>query len=150
MKTDRRILGDVGEDIVCKHLLHENYLILERNYLKKWGELDIIAENKGILHFVEVKSRSLSPVSHETLENIRTNSQFKVVVSHETDDGLLYNPEENVHFWKKKRMSRAIKTFLLERKISDEKEFQVDVVVCILDFIKNEAKIHLIDNIVLE
>lgn len=150
MKTDRRTVGDIGEDSICRYLLGNKYVILERNYLRKWGELDIVAENKGIIHFIEVKSISISPVSRETLEDISSSNTFNIFVSHETDDDFPYNPEENVHFWKKKRMSRAIRTFILEKKISDDKEFQVDVAVCILNFNKNEAKIRLIDNIVLE
>ena len=149
MKTDKRAVGDIGEDIVCRYLSSMNYAIVERNYLKKWGEIDVVAEKEGILHFIEVKSRSICTVSHETLESISSDT-FEIIVSHETDGNSIYNPEENVHFWKKQRMSRAIRTFLMERRVPDEKEFQIDVAVCILDFKKNQARVRMIDNIVLE
>ena len=55
-KTKKREFGDIGEDIVCKFLLRKGYKIIERNYLKPWGEIDIIAENDKSLVFVEVKS----------------------------------------------------------------------------------------------
>ena len=148
MKTKKRAVGDFGEDIITRYLLDNNFLIVERNYLKKWGELDIIAENKGILHFIEVKSRSIQHISRETVEDV-SSDEFEIIVSRETDNEV-FSPEENVHTWKQKRMSRAIRTFLLERKVPDDKEFEVDVAVCLIDFIKKKAYIRVIDNIVLE
>lgn len=46
-KTDKRILGDLGEDISCKFLL-KKFFIVERNYSRKWGELDIVATKDKI------------------------------------------------------------------------------------------------------
>ena len=38
--------GEMGENIAVRFLMKQGYAILGRNYTKKWGELDIIAEKK--------------------------------------------------------------------------------------------------------
>ena len=56
MKT--QISGKLGEDAACKYLKKQNYQILERNYRKRYGEIDIIAQKSNKLIFAEVKTRS--------------------------------------------------------------------------------------------
>ena len=58
MKTPKRQIGDTGEEVACKYLEARGFKVLERNYLRKWGEIDIIAEKAKRLYFVEVKSVS--------------------------------------------------------------------------------------------
>jgi putative endonuclease len=120
--TDKQKTGNLGEEIGCKFLVRHDFLIKDRNYRKKWGEIDIIAEKDSILHFIEVKS-----------------------VSHETE----YNPEENVHLWKQKRLKRAIQTYLLEKKIPEETEWQIDIMAIFLDFKTRKAKIRITENVIL-
>ncbi len=55
--TKRSELGNLGEELAVKYLLSKKYKILERNYRKPWGEIDIIAIYKDkTLVFVEVKT----------------------------------------------------------------------------------------------
>ena len=58
MKYSTKQIGNKGEDYTVKYLKKHGYKILERNYLKRFGEIDIIAENKEYLIFVEVKTRN--------------------------------------------------------------------------------------------
>lgn len=37
--TEKRKLGDFGEEITCKHLMKNGYKILDRNYNKTFGEI---------------------------------------------------------------------------------------------------------------
>ncbi len=119
-KTPKRALGDIGEGVACKYLESKGFRIVERNYLRKWGEIDIIAEKAKKLYFVEVKS-----VSRET-----------------------YRPEENVHPAKIKRLHRAIQTYLMDRKISDETPWQLDVACVYLDFSTRRAKVEVLENVI--
>lgn len=61
------ITGTKGEDMVCRFLMKNGYDILKRNYGCRFGEIDIIAEGKDYIIFVEVKTRkadSLVPIEN--------------------------------------------------------------------------------------
>lgn len=54
-----RQIGAFGEATVARFLQSRGYDIIERNWRIKEGEIDIIAcSADGLLHFVEVKTRS--------------------------------------------------------------------------------------------
>lgn len=60
-----RMLGKQGEDQVCKYLISQGGVILERNWRIKEGEIDVIAKDKtGVICFVEVKTRSTLHFGH--------------------------------------------------------------------------------------
>lgn len=122
---DSALTGNLGERLAARFLKNRGFSIVETNYRKKWGEIDIVAEKDKILHFVEVKA----------------------TVSRETSG---YRPEENIRLWKKQRMARAIKTYLLDRNVSYETEFLVDVIALNLDFFNKKTKVHFIRNIIFE
>lgn len=50
-------LGTKGEGIAAAYLKMKGYKILERQFSIRFGEVDIIAEKKGTIVFVEVKTR---------------------------------------------------------------------------------------------
>ncbi len=100
LKVANRV-GKMGEDMACMFLMKRGFKVLERNYLKRWGEIDIVAYRSGKILFVEVKS-----VSCETLAD----------VSHETPG---YRPEENIHEKKLKSLGRVIQSYLIEHKAQD-------------------------------
>ncbi|MBT8407491.1 MAG: YraN family protein [Deltaproteobacteria bacterium] len=51
------IHGHEGEQLAARHLKRLGYRIVCRNYRCPLGEIDIIARHRGVLVFVEVKSR---------------------------------------------------------------------------------------------
>ena len=53
----RRARGDRGERLAERHLASAGYLILERNFRTRHGELDLVATDAGALVFCEVKTR---------------------------------------------------------------------------------------------
>ncbi len=126
--SEKQKVGEVGENIAVRFLMKHNFLILDRNYTKKWGEIDIVAEKDGKLYFIEVKS-----VSCETLKNETLNQ---------------YSPEDNMHPWKLKRLARTIQTYLLSKKLN-EKEWQVDLLVVFLNLKDKSAKIKVVKDIIL-
>jgi putative endonuclease len=58
MSTDvRRDRGSLGERMAADHLARRGYLIVDRNYRTRHGELDIVAADERALVFCEVKTR---------------------------------------------------------------------------------------------
>jgi len=139
MKTDKQKVGNIGEDVACRFLVKHGFSVLDRNYLKKWGEIDIIARKDGVLRFIEVKTVSrenIQNVSRETLEQDR--------------------PEENVHQWKLKRLYRTINSYLLEKGVihetpgkNEQDDWQFDILVVFLDTRNKQAKIRFTENVIL-
>lgn len=129
--TDRQKIGEVGETYACKHIEDSGHSIIERNYLKKWGEIDIVSKKGSVIHFIEVKTvtRDLSDVTHVTNDT--------------------YNPEDNMHPWKLQRLGRAIQSYLLDRDVSDETEWQFDLITVYVDKDKRLIDIKLLSDIVL-
>jgi putative endonuclease len=129
-RTEKRRLGDIGENIACDFLKRRGFEIVERNYLQKWGEIDIVARKKSTIHFIEVKS-----VSYVTFNNTG---------SHVTDN---FRPEDNMHPWKLKRLATTIQTYMLHKKL--DSEWQLDLITVKLDQTTRKARVELIENIII-
>lgn len=56
--TEKRKIGVAGEDFAAEVLKSQGYYILRRNFSCPYGEVDIVAINKGVISFVEVKTRT--------------------------------------------------------------------------------------------
>lgn len=125
-------IGQKGEEIASKYLEKKGFSIIDRNYRKKWGEIDIIAFKDKVLHFVEVK----------TVSRRSFGGHFEQEVNN-------FRPEDNMHPWKLKRLTRAIQTYLLEKCRRDEPEWQFDLVCVFLDMERRVAKVKLVENLVL-
>ena len=54
---DRQRLGNTGEDLACRELERRGYAILARRYRTRFGEIDIVSNDHGVMVFVEVKAR---------------------------------------------------------------------------------------------
>lgn len=93
--SDKQKIGKLGEELAKKFLIKHGYSILAENYTKKYGEIDLIAQKNNIIHFIEVKS----------------------IVSHETNKAT-YDPIQNLHPMKLRRLSRVIQVYLLNMNVS--------------------------------
>lgn len=123
--------GVIGEEVAAKYLINKGFSVIDRNYRRKWGELDIIARKKGVIHFVEVK----------TVSRRSFGGHFEQEINY-------YKPEDNMHPWKIKRLQRALQTYLLEKRM-DKEEWQFDLACVFLDQEKRVAKVRFMENIVL-
>ncbi len=54
----RRAQGKWSEDVACNWLAAQGYQILAHNFTTKAGEIDIIARDRDVLCFIEVKART--------------------------------------------------------------------------------------------
>lgn len=58
MPYNRQKIGKEGETLAVEYLESKGYKIIERNYRTRHGEIDIIAADRDIMVFVEVKTRN--------------------------------------------------------------------------------------------
>ena len=66
VETEKRRLGEFGEGEAVKFLKKKGYRIKKRNYAPEGTEIDIVAETKTDVVFIEVKTRDISIVGkHE-------------------------------------------------------------------------------------
>ncbi len=57
MKSNNKITGNKGEELAAEYLVNKRFLIVERNFRTRFGEIDIICYDGPILVFVEVKTK---------------------------------------------------------------------------------------------
>jgi len=57
-RREKKELGKKGEEVALRFLKKRGYRIIEKNYVCKLGEMDIIAKEKDTLVFIEVKTRT--------------------------------------------------------------------------------------------
>lgn len=82
--------GKQGEDIAKQYLIENNYKIIDTNWhYSKNAEIDIIAENNGILVFIEVKTRTSTAYGHpfEAITKTKINKIYTAIFAYlkETD-----------------------------------------------------------------
>ncbi len=107
--------GHKGEDIAVDFLKQKGYKILMRNYMTPVGEADIVAKDKNIIVFVEVKVRSSDAFGQ---------------------------PFESVNYTKQEKLKKIALYYLKHNKI--ELQVRFDVVSIISKNGKNEIN-HLIE-----
>ena len=60
---DKQLLGRYGEVVASRYLRFQGYDIISAHYHSRLGEIDIVAEDKKFICFVEVKTRSENMIS---------------------------------------------------------------------------------------
>src|SRR3989344_3887462 len=119
--TTRSEFGNWAEDYVAQYLASRGYRVIESNYRKPWGEIDIITKKQGVLIFFEVKASK--------------------------DVAVGFEPENRVSPEKLRRLMRAIQTYLAAKKYPPDQDRQIDVVALTLDQNRGVAKIKHFKNI---
>jgi putative endonuclease len=126
-RADTKLIGRYGEDVASQFLESRGFKVIERNYLRSWGEIDIIAEKGGVVRFVEVKA-----VSRENLPDVTRESSG-------------YRPEEQVHPAKLRKVARTAEMYMNEK--GDERDYQIDVVGVFLDVKNRKARCRLYEQV---
>ena len=125
---NKRAKGNTGEEIACTFLKSRCFTVVDRNYQKKWGELDIVALKDKSLHFFEVKS-----VTSHFMDKLRNS----------------HRPEDNVDGWKIKHLRRMVETYLNEKYGESDIEFQFHILCVYMNMIQRTAKVRWIKNVIM-
>jgi len=103
-KKNTKKVGDLGEKIAQKYLADRKFTIVDTNFWRKWGEIDIIAKKNDAIHFIEVKT-----VSYETI------GKLEYALSSRS-----WRPEEQVTSRKLNQIRKAIETWLSDTQYKGE------------------------------
>ena len=125
MPSQKRKFGDLGESIGQEYLVKKGYQIIEKNYLKPWGEIDIIAKKNGAVIFFEVKTRDKKNVEH-------------------------YPAEFAINRDKIRKLQKTCETYLSERRYGHGQEWQIDVLAISIEKQNMKAIVDHIENAVWE
>lgn len=123
MPSQKRKFGDTGEKTAEDYLISNGYKILDRNYQRPWGEIDIVAKRGELLIFVEVKTRDVVNVSS-------------------------FPGELSINRLKIKKLQKICETYLFDKKKSPNQEWQIDVIAVSFDKISKKVEINHIENAV--
>ncbi len=78
MDRQKQILGREGEGIAERYLKKQGFKLLERNYRCPLGELDLIALDRKVLVFVEVRTRTSDSLG-SPLESVDRRKQRQII-----------------------------------------------------------------------
>ncbi|MFN3360207.1 MAG: YraN family protein [Pseudanabaenaceae cyanobacterium] len=82
--SDRKQVGDKGENLVRDYLVSLGYTILAQKWRCLYGEVDLIVTKSEWLVFVEVKTRSVRNWDSNGLLAISAAKQQKLVLTAQT------------------------------------------------------------------
>lgn len=116
MHEYNRDIGTLGEFLAEKYIKKQGYIILEKNFNCKMGEIDIIGKDKEHIAFIEVKSR------------------------YNTDYG---RPAEAVNYNKKRKLYKTAEFYIMKNKLYGF-SFRFDVIEILLKLDSNTYELRLI------
>jgi putative endonuclease len=108
--TYKSQLGKFGEELACKYLVNNDYKIIDRNFRRTWGEIDIIAKAPDkTLVFIEVKTMK------ENLAGLK--------------------PEDQLTTSKLQKIKRAASLYAGHRQdlIKDDKGWRIDLITLTIE-----------------
>ncbi len=110
--------GKLGEDIAENYLKKKGYKIIARNYRNKYGEIDLVVQDKSSLVFVEVRTRR--------------NERFG-------------SPEESINSKKKRKMFKNTKAYIAFHNFKEK--YRMDVICVVLSRDRKIKRINHYQNI---
>lgn len=115
-KSLNKAIGNYGENLAEEYIKAMGYIVLNRNFRCKIGEIDLIAKDGDFIVFIEVKSRY----------------------------GNLYgSPCESITYYKKVKIFNTAQVYILKNKLNKYK-FRFDVIEVFLNKENNSTNINLI------
>jgi len=116
MYSFNKDIGNLGESIAEEYLTKMGYIVLEKNFRSKFGEIDIIGKDGNYIAFIEVKARY----------------------------GSLYGtPAESITTLKQNKIYKTAQLYIMKKRIA-KFNFRFDVIEVILNTKNNDHSIRLI------
>lgn len=166
------IVGRAGEDIACKYLQNKGYKIIERNFRRKWGEIDIVCSAKptlnnpfyppvihksvvwrlweGIKNVLQVTKNCSTDFEKEEeipLTPFKKGERIIFVEVKALKSGDL-NPEDNVTLSKQRKLIRTCELYMASHHFDPDTDWQIDVVAIKIDMATKKASVNHIENAV--
>lgn len=120
--SKNQMTGRVGEDLACRFLEQKGFTVVERNYTKPCGEIDVVVIKDKEIHFVEVKTIAI-----------------------ENDSNVSVRPAENMTPSKMKKCERVALQYVSERHVKGE--WFYDAVFVTLDSVSRKAHVEFLPNV---
>lgn len=98
MPSPKRTFGDRAETFAAEYFRERGFRVLARNFLTRYGELDLVLEKERCLHVIEVKARA---------------SSFQ-------------SPFEAITQKKRQHLARAIELWLRQHPVYESYNYQID------------------------
>ena len=114
-----KLIGAYGEQLAARYLRAQRYKILAANYRAGTGEIDIIAEKRKVICFIEVKTRK---------------------------EGGMFAPADAVDFHKQNNIKSAASAYMNRFKLKNEVRFDIIEVFLSEENPYNVIKINHIPN----
>ena len=121
MLLNNKNIGDLGEYLVERYLLKNKYKIVEKNWRRKGGEIDLICKKDYKIYFFEVKS-----------------------MLKKSEESVDYLPEERVGKKKCRTIKYLVDLYTTEKGI-DDIEIDIKVIRVIINLKDKRAKVTMID-----
>lgn len=118
MHSFNKDIGDYGESLAEAYLISMGFIIINKNFKCKQGEIDLICRDGSYITFVEVKSRY--------------SSQFGT-------------PADSVTYTKQKKIFKTAQFYIMKYMLHNN-NFRFDVVEIILNSNNDNYNISLIKN----
>jgi len=128
-------LGQLAEEIASNFLRKKGYIILERNFKNKIGEIDIIA------------IRPTNILQYFFRKRIFPSSRIIFVEVKASKTKSFFSPEERINYFKKQKLINLAYSYIKDKKIKNS--FQIDAIRIYFEN-KKEVKIKHIENAVEE
>ena len=122
IKKDTKSLGNLGEDIAVKYLKKDlGFKIIDRNFLYKTGEIDIIAKDKRTVVFVEVKALTKKSADY-------------------------FKPEDHFNYKKIKNFTKTAQAYLIKNEYPEDTDYRIDLAALEIDEIRKVARLRYYKN----
>lgn len=134
-------IGKIGENIACNFLKKRGYSVVERNFKRKWGEIDIICSKK------ESPVGLLSSTWNNWAGGIKNvlrgtdNTRLVFVEVKTLKNNHFLKPEDNLTTDKQRKLIRTCQLYISEKNINPDIDWRIDAVLITLNMVCKKAKV---------